>query len=215
MPARGRRCPSRRRTRPSLFTAKMKRATFRNYSARRPLARTPVTKRAVWVAWVASASLRCASTATPPKGPSWPSALRNYAGPQHFYLFGGMCSAWVPGSVLGSLNREIEPSLPARSWPLQASVVPLYSVTTVTSRANSGEPPDCYRGVSATTGRSASECETAKQRVRQRACGKCAHADGRGGGDGCCGRRGEAIAQRHRIGERQHRPATRRSLFAQ
>ncbi len=81
----------------------VKRATLRTDSARRPLARTPVTKRALWVAWVASASLRCASTATPPKGSSWPSALRNYAGPQHFYLFRGMCSAWVPGSVLGSL----------------------------------------------------------------------------------------------------------------
>ena len=80
-----------------------KRATFRIDSARRPLARTPVTKRAVWVAWVASASLRCASTATPPKGSSWSSALRNYAGPQHFCLFRGMCSAWVPGSVLGCL----------------------------------------------------------------------------------------------------------------
>jgi hypothetical protein len=62
--------------------------------------------RALWVTWVTSASLRCASTAAPPKGPSWPSALRNYAGPQHFYLFRGMCSAWVPGSVLGSLAWE-------------------------------------------------------------------------------------------------------------
>ena len=85
-----------------------------------------------------SASLRCASTATPPKGPSWPSALHNYAGPQHFCLFRGMCSAWVPGSVLGSLAWEIEPSLPARSWPNQASVLPLYSVTLVTSRPNRG-----------------------------------------------------------------------------
>ena len=34
-------------------------------SARRPLARTPVTKRARWVAWVASAFLRCATTADP------------------------------------------------------------------------------------------------------------------------------------------------------
>jgi hypothetical protein len=32
---------------------------------------------------------------------------RNYAGPQHFCLYSGMCSAWVPGSVLGSLIREI------------------------------------------------------------------------------------------------------------
>src|SRR6476659_10015408 len=52
---------------------------------------------------MASASLRCASSATPPKGSSWSSAFRSYAGPQHFYLFRGMCSAWVPGSVLGSL----------------------------------------------------------------------------------------------------------------
>ena len=31
---------------------------------------------------------------------------RNYAGPQHFCLLRGMCSAWVPGSVLGSLVWE-------------------------------------------------------------------------------------------------------------
>ena len=35
------------------------------------------------------------------------SALRNYAGPQHFCLFRGMCSAWVPGSVLGSLPSGV------------------------------------------------------------------------------------------------------------
>ena len=47
------------------------------------------------------------------------------------------CSAWVPGTVLGCLDRETEPSLPALPWPLQASVTPLYSVTPVTSRVKS------------------------------------------------------------------------------
>ena len=49
------------------------------------------------------------------------SALRKYAGPQHFCLFRGMCSAWVPGSV-----------------------IPLYSVTAVTSRPKFGANPDRY-----------------------------------------------------------------------
>ena len=47
------------------------------------------------------------------------------------------CSAWVPGTVLGCLDRETEPSLPVLPWPLQASVTPLYSVTPVTSRVKS------------------------------------------------------------------------------
>jgi hypothetical protein len=55
----------------------------------------------LWAAWVASALLRCLPTATPPKGPSGPSALRNYAGPQHFCHLRGCDSAWVPGTVLG------------------------------------------------------------------------------------------------------------------
>lgn len=45
------------------------------------------------------------------------------------------CSAWVPGTVLGRSDREVEPSLPALPWPPQASVIPLYYVTAVTSRA--------------------------------------------------------------------------------
>ena len=71
---------------------------------------------------MASAFLRCATTAAPPKESSLSSAFRNYAGPQHFYHYRGMCSAWVPGSVLGSLTWEFEPSLLARPWPYQASV---------------------------------------------------------------------------------------------
>jgi hypothetical protein len=39
--------------------------------------------------------------ATPPKGPSKPSAVRNYASPQHFCHYRGCDSAWVPGTVLG------------------------------------------------------------------------------------------------------------------
>ena len=127
-----------------------KRATLRTDSARRPLARTPVTMRALcglrgWPRRLVDA-LRLQPR---PKGPSWSSALRNYAGPQHFYLFRGMCSAWVPGSVLGSLARETEPSLPARSWPPQASVVPLYSVTAVTSRPKLRATRDRYTAVPA------------------------------------------------------------------
>jgi len=39
--------------------------------------------------------------AAPPKGPSTPFTLRNYAGPQHFCHYRGCDSAWVPGTVLG------------------------------------------------------------------------------------------------------------------
>jgi hypothetical protein len=45
----------------------------------------------------------------------------------------------VPGTVLGCPVREIEPSLPDRSWPHRASVTPLYSVTPITSRVNCRE----------------------------------------------------------------------------
>ncbi|MDT5009162.1 MAG: hypothetical protein QOH57_779 [Mycobacterium sp.] len=82
---------------------------------------------------LASASLRCASTAALPKGLSCCSLFRNYAGPQHFCLYAA-CSAWVPGSALGSPIREVEPSLPTRPWPHRASLIPLYSVTMITSR---------------------------------------------------------------------------------
>jgi hypothetical protein len=65
-----------------------------------------------------------------------PSALRSYAGPQHFCHYRGYDSAWVPGTVLGRPVREIGPSLLDRPWPYRASVSPLYSVTPVTSRVN-------------------------------------------------------------------------------
>ncbi len=180
--------------------SKAKRATFRNDSARRPLARTPVTKRAWWVAWVTSASLRCATTATPPKGSSWSSALRNYAGPQHFCLFRGMCSAWVPGSVLGSLtsgDRAFSSGSALASPGFRASFVlrdPGHS---------KGQLPatrDRYRSAPATTvGVADSESEAAQQRVRQRARGQGAHSDRRGGCDGGARRGGNAVAQRHRV----------------
>jgi hypothetical protein len=105
-------------------------------SARRPLARDPVTKRATVGCVGGLGDLATLPVATPPKGPSTPSALRNYAGPQHFCHLRGCDSAWVPGTVLGRPVRENEPSLPDRSWPHRASVTPLYYVTMVTSRAN-------------------------------------------------------------------------------
>jgi hypothetical protein len=40
-------------------------------------------------------------------------------------------------TMLDHLDREVEPSLSGLPWPHQASVVPLYSVATVTSRVKS------------------------------------------------------------------------------
>jgi hypothetical protein len=87
----------------------------------------------MWVAWVASAS--CAALRRCSAGGSLgfvrfvqlrrpatllPSSRRAPRG----------CSV----TVLGCSDREMEPSLPAPSWPRQASVLPLYSVTAVTAR---------------------------------------------------------------------------------
>ena len=47
------------------------------------------------------------------------------------------CFAWVLVTMLDSLAREVEPSLPALSWPHQTSVTYLYSVTAVTARVKS------------------------------------------------------------------------------
>ena len=44
-----------------------------------------------------------------PRGRCCHSRFRNHAGPQHFCHYRGCGSAWVPGSVLGSLGREVEP----------------------------------------------------------------------------------------------------------
>ena len=88
---------------------------------------------------VASAILRCFGMQAPPQRAVAPSALRNYAGPQHFCHYRGCDDAWVPGTVLGRPVREVGPSLPDRSWPHRASVSPLYSVTPVTSRGNCHE----------------------------------------------------------------------------
>ena len=47
--------------------------------------------------------------ATPPKGASTLSAVRNYAGPQHFCHYRGYDSAWVPGTVLSVLGSGDRP----------------------------------------------------------------------------------------------------------
>lgn len=58
----------------------------------------------------------------PPKGPSMPSAVRNYADPQHFCRYRGYDSAWVPGTMLGArvgrpnLLFGIEPGLTGLPW---------------------------------------------------------------------------------------------------
>jgi hypothetical protein len=72
------------------------------YSVRRPLARNPVTKRASLGCVGGLGDLATLPAATPPKGPSTPSTLRNYAGPQHFCHYRGYDSAWVPGTMLGA-----------------------------------------------------------------------------------------------------------------
>ena len=48
------------------------------------------------------------------------------------------CFAWVLVTVLDSLAREEEPSLPALPWPCQTSVTYLYSVMAITARAKCG-----------------------------------------------------------------------------
>jgi len=121
---------------------RIKRATLRRVSARRPLARDSVTKRATLGCVGGLGDLAMLPAATLPKGLSTPSALLNYAGPQHLCHYRGCDSAWVPGTVLGSPVREIDPSLPDRSWPHRASVTHLYYVTPVTARGNCRENTD-------------------------------------------------------------------------
>jgi len=60
----------------------------------------------------------------------------NCAGLQHFCHIAA-CSAWVPGTMLDHVDREEEPSPSALPWPHQTTVIPLYSVTTVTARVKS------------------------------------------------------------------------------
>lgn len=90
--------------------------------------------RAVWVTWVASASSRCASSATPPKGLVQSFAFRNYADPQHFCHCRGMCSAWVPGIRAGKPSSGGRTFSSGSVLASGASVLPLYYVTAVTAR---------------------------------------------------------------------------------
>ena len=197
-----------------ITVAHVKRAAIRIASARRPLARISGYQACeCGLRGLASAVLRCASAATPPKGSSMPFAFRNYAGPQHFCHYRGCGSAWVPGSVLGSPVREIEPSLPSRPWPHQASVLPLYSVTPVTARAKFGmltATPDryCLPAPAQNANRRNNEyvnAPAASALIPTAAVVATAAPDGRR----------DPVAQRHRPGERQHRPAPRRGLLAQ
>ena len=160
-------------------------------------------------------------TATPPKGLSWSVRFSQLRRPATLLpIIAAMCSAWVPGTVLGSPDRENEPSLPARPWPHRASVLPLYYVTPSHSKGQICASPDRDRGTSmcaSATGQLAPglEREAAQQRVGERAGGQGAHADRRGGGDRGARRRGNPVAQRHRPRERQHRPTAGDGLLAQ
>lgn len=93
-----------------------------------------VTKRARWAAWVASATLQSASGSTLQMEPVDPLA---YAITQARNTFADIaaCFAWVLVTVLDSLTREEEPSLPVLPWPRQTSVPSLYSVMAITARA--------------------------------------------------------------------------------
>ena len=71
-------------------------------SERRPLTRISVTKRASLGCVGGLGDLATPPAATPPKGLSTPSTIRNYAGPQHLCHYRGYDSAWVPGPVLGA-----------------------------------------------------------------------------------------------------------------
>jgi hypothetical protein len=82
---------------------------------RHPLARISVTKRASVGCVGGLGGLATLPVAGPPKGPSTPSTVRNYAGPQHFCHYRGYDFAWVPGTVLGRPAWELDPSLPDRS----------------------------------------------------------------------------------------------------
>lgn len=71
-------------------------------SNRRPPTRFLVTKRAFLGCVGGLGAFTTLPAATPPKGPSGQSILRNYAGPQHFCHISGYDSAWVPRTVLGA-----------------------------------------------------------------------------------------------------------------
>ena len=87
----------------------MKRATFRMNSARRPLARTSVTKRAT-VGCVGWPRRFCGAfrLQTPPKGSYMSFAFPQSRRPTTLLPYRGCGSAWVPGSVLGSLVWGVE-----------------------------------------------------------------------------------------------------------
>lgn len=64
-------------------------------------------------------------------------------------------------TVLGYSTREMEPSLPVPSWPRQASVLPLYSVTAITARGKMYRFSSC-RG--RCRGRWRGRCQKVKRR---------------------------------------------------
>ena len=135
------------------------------------------------VAWGGLGDLAMLAVAAPPKGPSIPLAVRNYAGPQHFCHYRGYDFAWVPGTVLGCPVREIGPSLPDRSWPYRTSVNPLYSVTPVTARGKCQENAEAMPTRDNESLLGVLKRQPAQQRIGQRTGGQRADSHRGGGGD--------------------------------
>ena len=192
-PVRGKRCRSPRRPRPEV-NSRMKRATIREEFGSPPantITRLPSVHS--WVAWVASAVLRSLPVAIPPKGrqlrplPAITQARNTFAISRRARV-GTENRAGSPGS--GDV-----PSLPALPWPHRASVLPLYSVTIVTSRlwqatvwTLEGQPP--------------------QYRVRQRSGGQ--RADPERSRRGHRRTRGVLIRSRNATGRAKSAPATPR-----
>ena len=105
-------------------------------SARRPLARFRVTRRARWVAWVGLGviALRCGGDSAQ-RAICATARFMQLRRPATLLPSSRRAPRGCPETMLGCSGREMKPSLPASSWPGQASVLSLYSVTPLTARA--------------------------------------------------------------------------------
>ena len=169
-------------------------------SARRPLARFRVTRRARWVAWVGLGvvALRCGGDSAQ-RAICAPARFMQLRRPATLLPSSRRAPRGCPETMLGCSGREMRPSLPASSWPGQASVLSLYSVTPVTARAKTYQFVSCQELKRCNT---EDDSEVGQRRRRQSA----AREYG-GGRDDSTGRGPDPLPQRHGAGEAEHRPA--------
>jgi peroxiredoxin len=85
-----------------------------------------------------------------------PSAIANTQARNTFAYSAACAPRGCRVPCWGAWFGRSEPSLPARPWPSQASVTPLYSVTAVTSRGKFGATPDRYARIRTRSGATAS-----------------------------------------------------------